>query len=72
MWDGAPVDGFDETVQKIAALTLAFARPVLLMAGDSHVYKVDKPLEMGDPIHGVTTPVPNLTRIWCRARRPRP
>jgi len=63
MWDGTPVYGFNDTVQKIAALTLSFAKPVLLMEGDSHVYKTDNPLAMGDPIHGVTTPVPNLTRV---------
>jgi hypothetical protein len=63
MWDGTPVNGFDDTVQKIAALTAAFARPVLLLEGDSHIFKVDNPLAMGDPIHGVTTPVGNLTRI---------
>jgi hypothetical protein len=63
MWDGAAVDGFDTTVQKLAALTLSFGKPVLLMEGDSHVFKVDNPLAAGDPVHGVTTPVPNLTRI---------
>jgi hypothetical protein len=63
MWDGTPVNGFDATVQKLAALTLAFARPVLLLEGDSHVFKTDNPLAAGDPVHGVTTPVPNLTRV---------
>jgi hypothetical protein len=63
MWDGTPVNGFDSTVQKLAALTLAFAKPVLLMEGDSHVFTVDNPLAAGDATHGVTTPVPNLTRV---------
>ena len=63
MWDGTSVDGFNDTVQKIAALTLASAKPVLLLEGDSHIFKVDNPLAMGDPVHGVTTPVPNLTRV---------
>jgi hypothetical protein len=63
MWDGMPLNGFNETVQKIAARTLAFGKPVLLVEGDSHVFKVDNPLAMGSPIHGVTTPVPNLTRV---------
>ena len=63
MWDTGPSDGFNETVQKIAALTLAYGKPVLLMVGDSHVFKVDNPLASGDAVHGVTTPVPNFTRI---------
>jgi hypothetical protein len=63
MWDGTPLNGFDSTVQKIAASTLAFNKPVLLLEGDSHVFKVDNPLAAGDAVHGVTTPVPNLTRV---------
>jgi hypothetical protein len=63
MWDGTPVNGFHDTVQKIATLSAAFARPVLLIEGDSHVFKTDLPLANGSPIHGVTTAAPNLTRI---------
>jgi hypothetical protein len=63
MWDGTVVNGFNLTVQKIAARTLAFGKPVLLIEGDSHVFKTDNPMAMGDPLHGVTTPVPNLTRV---------
>jgi hypothetical protein len=63
MWEGSPLNGFDATVQKLASLTLGFAKPVLLIEGDSHVFKVDNPLGAGDPVHGVGTPVPNLTRM---------
>jgi hypothetical protein len=63
MWDGPTVNGFDPTVQKLASLTLGFAKPVLLIEGDSHVFKVDNPLAAGDAVHGVGTPVPNLTRM---------
>ena len=63
MWDGAPLNGFDSTVQKLAASTLAFGKPVLLVEGDSHVFKTDNPFAAGDPVHGVSTPVPNLTRV---------
>jgi hypothetical protein len=50
-------------VQKIAASTLAFGKPVLLLEGDSHIFKTDNPIANGDPLHAVTTPVPNLTRV---------
>ena len=63
MWDSGPSDGFNDTVQRIASQALAWGKPVLLMQGDSHVFKVDNPLAMGDSVHGVSTPVPNLTRI---------
>lgn len=63
MWDGTALNGFDSTVQKLAASALAFGKPVLLLEGDSHVFKTDNPLAAGDPAHGVSTPVPNLTRV---------
>ena len=67
MWDpaaGAPeLTGYGQVVQKLASLILAFGKPVLLLEGDSHDFKVDNPLANGDPDHGVTTSVPNLTRI---------
>jgi hypothetical protein len=67
MWDpaagAAELTGYDQIVQKLAALILRFGRPVLLLNGDSHEFVVDNPLANGDPAHGVTTPVPNLTRI---------
>jgi hypothetical protein len=63
MWDGTTVNGFDSTVQKLAQLSLSFGKPVLLVEGDSHVFKLDNPLAAGDATHGVTTPVPNFTRM---------
>jgi len=67
MWDPAagPAElvGYDPIVQKLASLVLEFGKPVLLLEGDSHNFKVDNPLANGDPSHGVTTPVPNLRRI---------
>jgi hypothetical protein len=67
MWDpaagAAELTGFDQIVQRLAARVLAFGAPVLLLNGDSHNFKVDNPLASGDPAHGVTTPVPNLTRV---------
>lgn len=73
MWDpeAAAVGGDGLTnytlfVQELAALSLRFGKPVLLINGDSHVFGADKPL--ADPasakglIHN-TPAVPNLTRI---------
>ncbi|MBC8132730.1 MAG: metallophosphoesterase [Deltaproteobacteria bacterium] len=56
-------NGFTATVRRIADLTRAFGKPVLLVNGDSHVFKVDNPLAAGDVIYGVAGAVPNLTRI---------
>ncbi len=69
MWDAysvannLPLDGFTPIVRRIAERSRAFAKPVLLVQGDSHQYLVDQPIATGDPIHGVIEPVPNLTRI---------
>ena len=53
-------------VQSIADLTTDFARPVLLLNGDSHVYEADHPLADPNSAQGLihhTQAVPNLTRI---------
>lgn len=63
MWDGTPVDGFAPVVQALATRSAHFARPVLLLNGDSHAFTVDHPLASGSPLHGVTTAAPNLTRL---------
>ncbi len=58
--------GFNTIVQTIASESAAFARPVYLFNGDSHVFTVDRPLAAGSSwvaFYGVTTPAPNLTRI---------
>ena len=71
MWDAtAPLSaltGYTEIVRSIAEHSRAFGKPVLLINGDSHVFGVDSPL--ADPTtafnqrYGITTPVPNLTRL---------
>jgi len=55
MWDGAPEErtGFAELEQAIATRAAAFGRPVLLLQGDSHRFKVDRPLPAA----------PNVTRV---------
>ena len=62
MWSGS-ADGFREIVQLLATRAAAFAKPVLLLEGDSHVYLVDRPRATGSARHGVTTAAPNLTRL---------
>lgn len=58
-----PLTAFAAVTQKIASLSKAFAKPVLLLQGDSHFFIADKPLANGSALHGVTVSVPNLTRI---------
>jgi hypothetical protein len=74
MWDpaqaavgGDGLSAYDAHVAQLATLALAFAKPVLLVNGDSHLYEAEHPL--ADPTsaaygyHPVPAPVPNLTRI---------
>jgi hypothetical protein len=39
--------GYKQYIEKIAALTAAYAKPVLLVNGDSHIYRSDNPLIKG-------------------------
>src|SRR5262245_47219193 len=65
-------DGFAGFRDALRDLALAFGKPVLFVNGDSHLYKLDKPL--ADPASG--KPIENLTRVivfgspqtrWIRA-----
>jgi hypothetical protein len=73
MWDlaalvpgGDGLSNYSVFVHELAQRSLRFARPVLLINGDSHVFGADQPL--ADPasptgrVHN-TPKVPNLTRI---------
>jgi hypothetical protein len=80
MWDPAALpknpndglDGYDGIVQQLAALSRDFAKPVLLVNGDSHVFGADKPLSqpfydatsttVGD-VHRVGYTVDNFQRV---------
>lgn len=42
--DYGPTDGYVDTKETLRRLTLAYAGQVLLVNGDSHTYKVDKPM----------------------------
>jgi hypothetical protein len=53
------VDGFDPLLAAFVTEAKAFAKPVVILHGDSHKYRADHPLI--DPATG--QPVPNVTRI---------
>jgi len=66
------LDGFAEFRDALRDVALKFGKPVLFVNGDSHLYKLDKPL--ADPATG--EPIPNFTRVvvfgspqtrWIRA-----
>jgi hypothetical protein len=48
-------------VERLAARSAAFEKPVILFAGDSHDFRVDHPL-VGDALYGAPD-APNLTQI---------
>lgn len=67
MWDAtAALSGFDQIVRQIGNLAIAFGKPVLLLEGDSHSFRVDQPFTSGSPLfalHPSTPMAPNVTRI---------
>jgi hypothetical protein len=74
MWDPAEptLNGFDKLVEQIGTLAAAFGRPVLLLEGDSHVWRIDAPFTTGavvtptstlfSALHPSTPVAPNVTR----------
>jgi len=60
---------FKPFVVALAAEARAFRLPVLLINGDTHTYKKDKPLTLSTwkKFYGVTTSVSNLTRVVVKA-----
>lgn len=67
MWDTeAPLDQYTQFVQRLADLSEAFDKPVLLLNGDSHAFVYDQPLADPSSAKGLihnTQAVSNLTRI---------
>ena len=67
MWDPtAALSGFDDLVKQIGNLAAAFGKPVLLLEGDSHAFRVDFPFTPGSPLfamHPSTPAAPNVTRL---------
>ena len=55
----APAPGFERLYQVLVARSVAFARPVVLAVGDTHVFRVDKPLYHPDT--GLL--IENFTRV---------
>jgi len=58
--------GYDAVVRQIGTLAAQFGRPVLLLEGDSHVWRVDTPFTPGSPLftmHPNTPVAPNVTRL---------
>lgn len=50
--------GFDDFLRELQQLTVAYGKPVVLFHGDTHYFRIDKPLFDG---HGHV--VPNFTRV---------
>ncbi|MDB4991663.1 MAG: hypothetical protein JWN04_6841 [Myxococcaceae bacterium] len=69
MWDAekgpAHQAGYEPFVKSVASNTLALGKPVLMLNGDSHVYRSDNPLAASDPLNYVHPgyDVPNFHRI---------
>jgi len=67
MWDvTSALTGFDDVVQQIGTLAAAFGKPVLLLEGDSHIFRVDHPYSPSSPlfaIHAATPVAENVTRL---------
>jgi len=69
VWDpekgAAHQTGYESLVQSVASHTLAFGKPVLMLNGDSHVYKSGNPLSSSDPNYAIHPgyDVPNFHRV---------
>jgi hypothetical protein len=74
MWDtsalgGDGLTGFDPIVRRIGTLAQQFGKPVLILQGDSHSFRVDHPFTSTDPLYGLhplaprTLQAPNVTRV---------
>ena len=69
MWDPANtvahLANFEPYVKSVATHTLSFGKPVLMFAGDSHVYQSENPLSPTDPLAFLHPGynVPNFHRV---------
>jgi hypothetical protein len=55
--------GFEAVIRTFAERARGFAKPVLLIQGDSHRYTEDRPFENGNEAYEISEPVANVTRI---------
>lgn len=55
--------GFEAVIQTFAARARRFAKPVLLIQGDSHRYTEDQPFAQGNEAYAIAEPAANVTRI---------
>jgi hypothetical protein len=72
MWDGTlatrstTISAYDAMVVRIGTLAAQYGKPVLLIEGDSHIFRVDFPYDANSPLHGLhpNTPIAtNVTRM---------
>ena len=68
MWDPAEptLAGFDDYVREFGEQGAAFGKPILLLHGDSHAFRVDQPFTANSPFYGMHTRMtvaPNITRL---------
>jgi hypothetical protein len=68
MWDADGKNAqhlteYKKYIDRIAALAKTFGRPVLLINGDSHVYRTDNPLRKGAPCF--IEPTPGASAVTC-------
>jgi len=67
MWDAtSALSGFDGIVKQIGDRAATFGKPVLILEGDSHKFRVDQPFTSASPLFGLhpnTPTAPNATRI---------
>jgi hypothetical protein len=55
--------GFNAFIEKLGKLTQAYGKPVVLTHGDSHYYRIDKPLLLPTPESTTPTSLENFTRV---------
>jgi hypothetical protein len=70
MWDtdgasAAHISNYKRYIDKIAAGSTTFGKPVLLVNGDSHVFRSDNPLKQNSPCF--IEPAPGVDAVACTA-----
>jgi hypothetical protein len=66
MFSSDGTTGYDQIVKRLALRAHEFRRPVVLVSGGSHLFRVDHPFTPGDPLYGkyvTQVDAPNLTQV---------